>query len=179
MAAIQPPAEQWKLRQVCAAWTHHFRSLPPPLALTITSIWTLSACPATLLPQVVFECCLLYTLSLRSWPDNCFVLLLQIVRLEFNRVTVSQHMLDRLASCKRLLQLYFNTCVISGGRLPALPCLRDLIVSVSRRESNVLHLSGIQNFPLLVCMSVQLKASQLSAGLRGHSCAQQEPRSRG
>ena len=40
MAAVQAPAELWKMRQVCAAWTHHFRSLQL-LALTISRVWTL------------------------------------------------------------------------------------------------------------------------------------------
>ena len=38
LAAVQPHAEQWKMRQVCAAWLHQSRSLPLPLALTITRV---------------------------------------------------------------------------------------------------------------------------------------------
>jgi len=52
IAANLPPTEQWVLRQVCAAWRHHFRKQPPQLCLVITRQWTLKACPSSLLPQV-------------------------------------------------------------------------------------------------------------------------------
>ncbi len=52
IAANLQPTEQWVLRQVCAAWRHHFRKQPPQLCLVITRRWTLKACPTSLLPQV-------------------------------------------------------------------------------------------------------------------------------
>ena len=57
---------------------------------------------------------------------------LQVARIEFNRVTVTQHTLDRLACCKRLVQLHLKACVITGGRLPPLPYLRDITITASR-----------------------------------------------
>ena len=60
-------------------------------------------------------------------------------------------MLDRLACCKRLLQLHFTACVITGGRLPPLPCLRDLTITASRCGS--LSCSYSMQLPwLCVCL---------------------------
>lgn len=75
LASKLPASQQWKLRQVCAAWRQHYDNQPHPphLTLVITQQWRLAATPRTLLPLVLSRKRQCLTLQGLQKSEQCFL----------------------------------------------------------------------------------------------------------